>query len=141
MKIRELAERTGVSPRTIRFYEARGVLPPPKRLPNGYRVYDEADVERLRFVLGARRLGLGLDDIAEILALRDRGEAPCRVVLRLLAEKAEEVRRRIRELEQLEVELRRLHALGLSFPQDDIEGKTCVCHLVKEQASGSIPRP
>jgi len=134
MKIHELAARTGVSPKTIRFYEARGVLPPPKRLPNGYRTYAEEDVDRLRFVAGARQLGLSLDDIQEILALRDRGEAPCRVVLTLLEEKANEVQERIRELKRLEAELRRLHALGLTFPQDDVEGKACVCHLVKEQA-------
>ncbi len=134
MKISELSARTGIPAKTIRFYESRGVLPPPKRLPNGYRIYDESDVERLRFVAGARRLGLSLDDIQEILALRDRGEAPCRTVLTLLEEKANEVQERIRELQQLEAELRRLHALGLTFPQDDVEGKACVCHLVKTKA-------
>ena len=85
-------------------------------------------------VAGARRLDFTLDDIAEILALRDRQEAPCRVVLDLLQEKADEVHRRIAELRQLEAELRQLHAEGLTFPTDDVEGKNCVCHLVKQQA-------
>ena len=135
MHIRELAQRTGVSPKTIRYYEAVGVLPPPRRAPNGYRLYDERDVERLRLVAGARRLDLSLEEIKEVMALRERGEAPCRVLLDRLREKADEIAERIRELQRLEQELRALYALGLTFPTDDVEGKQCVCHLVREQAS------
>lgn len=137
MQIKDLAAASGVTAKTIRYYEEIGVLPPPKRLPNGYRIYDETDVDRLRLVAGARRLGLSLDDIGEILSMRDRGEAPCRTVLELLAEKADEIADRIAELQRLEIELRQLHALGLTFPTDDVDGKHCVCHLVSERtASG-----
>ncbi len=76
MEIRDLVMRTGVPAKTIRYYESIGVLPPPERKSNGYRLYREADVERVRFVAGARSLGFALDDITEILALRDRREAP-----------------------------------------------------------------
>ena len=134
MQIKELAQRVGVAESAVRYYESIGLLPEPARRPNGYRDYDEEDVERLQFVAGARRLDFTLDDIAEILALRDRQEAPCRVVIDLLQEKADEVHRRIAELRQLEAELRQLHAEGLTFPTDDVEGKNCVCHLVKQQA-------
>nr|WP_290668437.1 MerR family transcriptional regulator [Ardenticatena sp.] len=134
MHIRELAKRTGVSPKTIRYYEEIGVLPAPKRAPNGYRIYDEHDVERLRLVVGARRLNLSLDEIKEIIALRERGEAPCRVLLDRLKEKADEIADRIRELQHLERELRTLYDLGQTFPTDDIEGKQCICHLVSEKA-------
>jgi len=105
-----------------------------RRTPNGYRDYDEADVSRVRFVSGARHLGFSLDDSAEILALRDRREAPCRVVLDKLQAKAGQVAHRIAELQRLEIELRELHALGLTFPIDDVDGKNCVCHLVSELA-------
>ncbi len=134
MQIKELSERTGLSDKTIRFYEEVGVLPPPKRLPNGYRDYDEADVERVKFVAGLRRLDFSLDDIDETLAMRDRGEAPCRVVLALLSAKADEIVERIAELSRLEKDLRRLYSLGLTFPTDDVDGKNCVCHLVSEEA-------
>ena len=136
MQIKDLAAATGVPAKTIRYYEEIGVLPPPRRLPNGYRIYDESDVDRLRLVAGARRLGLSLDDIAEILSMRDRREAPCRTVLDLLAEKADEIAERIVELQRLETELRQLYALGLTFPTDDVDGKHCVCHLVSERTSG-----
>ncbi|GAB4468504.1 MAG: hypothetical protein Kow0070_31730 [Anaerolineales bacterium] len=134
MKIQELAKLTGVSAKTIRYYEEIGLLPPPARGGNNYRQYDERDAERLRLVAGARRLDLSLDEIGEILALRERREAPCRVLLERLERKADEIAERIRELQRLERELRALHALGLTFPTDDVDGKHCVCHLVSERA-------
>jgi MerR family copper efflux transcriptional regulator len=135
MEIHELGAHSGVTAKTIRYYEQVGVLPPPRRKPNGYREYDGNDVERLKFVAGARQLESSLDDIAEILALRDRREAPCRVVLDLLEQKAREVALRIEELQKLETDLRELHELGATFPMDDIDGKNCVCHLVSSRAS------
>ena len=132
MQIKTLAEKTGLSDSTIRYYESIGLLPEPERLPNGYRRYDEADVSRLQFVGGARTLDFSLDDIAEILALRDRREAPCRVVLTLLQEKEEEITRRIASLKRLKRELQKLYALGKTFPTDDVDGKACVCHLIQE---------
>jgi DNA-binding transcriptional MerR regulator len=87
--------------------------------------------------MGLRRLDFSLDDIKEILAVRDRREAPCRVVLDLLAEKAEEVSQRIEELLRLEAELQQLHAIGLTYPTDDVDGKACVCHLVSTRANST----
>ncbi len=138
MKINELANLTGVSSKTIRYYESIGVLPEPHRNPNGYRDYDETAMERLKLVAGARRLEFSLDDITEIIAMRDRREAPCRVVLDKLTQKADEIAHRIAELQRLEQELRHLHELGKTFPTDDVDGKTCVCHLVSEQINESI---
>ncbi len=134
MQIKELSQRTNLPAKTIRYYEEIGLLPPPKRLLNGYRDYEESAVDRVKFVAGARTLGLSLDDIGEILALRDRREAPCRVLLQMLDEKAAETRQRIADLQRLEGELRELHTLGLTFPTDDVAGKYCVCHLVSERA-------
>ena len=133
MEIRDLVMRTGVPAKTIRYYESIDVLPLPERKPNGYRVYREADVERVRLVAGARSLGFSLDDITEILALRDRREAPCRFVLDLLEQKALDVAKRIEALQRLEVCLRELHQLGQTFPLDDVDGKACVCHLVSSR--------
>jgi DNA-binding transcriptional MerR regulator len=133
MQIKELSARTGLPDKTIRYYESVGVLPPPKRLPNGYRDYGEADVGRIKFVAGLRRLDFSLDDIGEILAMRDRREAPCRVILDSMAQKEREIALRIAELSRLAAQLRHLHALGLTFPTDDLDGKNCVCHLVTEK--------
>ena len=70
--IGDLARQARVNPKTIRYYEQIGLLPPPKREANGYRVYDESDVVRLQFIRHARALDLPLDDIEEILAFRER---------------------------------------------------------------------
>jgi DNA-binding transcriptional MerR regulator len=132
MRIKQFAQLTNFPAKTIRYYEGIGLLPPPERQKNGYRDYDETDVDRVRFVAGARSLDFSLDDIQEILALRERREAPCRVVLDLLQERADEISRRITELQRMEAELRELQRLGLTFPTDDVDGKNCVCHLVSE---------
>ncbi len=135
MLIRDLSRLSGVSAKTIRYYERIGILPPARRQPNGYRVYGESDLARLKLVRGARQLGLSLEEIREVLALRDRGEAPCRTLLDLLAAKALEIEARIRELRALQRDLETLHALGLTFPTDDVEGKRCVCHLVSQRGT------
>jgi MerR family copper efflux transcriptional regulator len=92
MEIRELVEKTGVSAKTIRYYEEISLLPPPTRKPNGYRNYSITDVDRLRLVAGARRMDIPIAEIQEILDMRDREEPPCIRLLELIAQKREEIR-------------------------------------------------
>ena len=134
MEIRELSKLTNVPAKTIRYYEEVKLLPSPNRKPNGYRDYTESDVDRLKLVAGARRLDFSLAEIKEILDLRDRGIAPCSVLLELLDRKANEISQRIIELKQMQEDLQQLYSLGAIFPTDDVEGKNCVCHLVKIHA-------
>ena len=128
--IGELSRRTGVSTQTIRYYERIELLPDPRRAENSYRVYNDTDVERLQFVSRARQLDFSLDDIAEILAFRERNEAPCSVVMAVMAQQVDEIDRRIADLIRLREELAQLHRIGLTMPED-IEMKHCVCHLIK----------
>jgi DNA-binding transcriptional MerR regulator len=132
VQIKELAKLTSISTKTIRYYEDTGLLPPPKRKPNGYREYSKEDVDRLKLVAGARRLDFSLAEIKEILDLRDRNIAPCGAMLESLNRKAEEISLRIIELQQMQEDLQKLYYLGQTFPMDDVEGKNCVCHLVSE---------
>ncbi|MDP1715661.1 MAG: heavy metal-responsive transcriptional regulator [Anaerolineales bacterium] len=136
MHIGELAKRSGLSEKTIRYYESIGILPPPQRGSNGYREFDEQNLERARFAAGARSLGFSLDDITEILAMQHRGETPCRTVLNLIEQKANQIAEHVRLLQQMEKELRQLYKLASNFPIEDIDGKDCICHLVKEQKAG-----
>lgn len=133
MKIQEFSRLSGLSAKTIRYYESIGILPSPQRTSNGYRDYSEKDLERAQFVAGIRSLDLSLDEIAEILAMRDRREAPCRALLDRIEQKADQIDERIRALRQMEIDLRQLHGLGLTFPTDDVDGKNCICHLVSER--------
>ncbi|MBA2811524.1 MerR family transcriptional regulator [Streptomyces sp. KM273126] len=71
--ISQLAERTGVRPSTLRFYEKIGLLPA-TRSAHGYRLYGEDAVERLAFIATAKQLGLPLEEIADLLTIRDAGD-------------------------------------------------------------------
>lgn len=133
MKIQEFSRQTGLSAKTIRYYESIDILPAPQRTPNGYREYEEQHLERSRFVAGTRSLELSLDEISELLAMQDQREAPCRTMLNLIKHKADQIAERISLLQQMEKDLRKLYKLGLTFPTDNVDGKNCICHLVKER--------
>jgi DNA-binding transcriptional MerR regulator len=131
MFIQELSRLTGVSPKTIRYYESLHLLPRPTRAQNNYRQYTPADVERLRFIAGARRLGISLADIADILKARDQGIAPCDRVLNTLARRLDEIDRHIADLLALRDSLKQLHTEGKFLPRDDAQGERCICYLLK----------
>jgi DNA-binding transcriptional MerR regulator len=77
MQIGEVARLADVSIDTIRFYERRGVLPPPQRRPSGYRVYGSATVERIRLARALQNIGLTLAEIIDALHRMDIGDATC----------------------------------------------------------------
>ncbi len=108
MRIGELARRTGVPPKTLRFYESSGLIPPPPRTPSGYRDYPDECVERVRFVKTAQAAGFTLAEIRGILAHSDRGERPCGAVKRLIALRMEEVERKLKALEETRARLAEL---------------------------------
>jgi DNA-binding transcriptional MerR regulator len=104
MRIGILAERLGTTPHAIRFYERRGLLPAPPRGDNQYREYGEADAERLRILIGLRKLDIPLDQAAELATMCAAGR--CDEVsdeLRtLLTEKRKELARRVTEMRFLD---------------------------------------
>jgi DNA-binding transcriptional MerR regulator len=108
LKIGQLAEASGLTVKTIRYYELHGLLDRPRRTPSGYRLYGQEDVERLEFIKKAKRLGLSLEEVREIFVLHRRGEAPCIHVLGLLDQKLEYLDRLVRELLAFREDLARL---------------------------------
>jgi DNA-binding transcriptional MerR regulator len=102
MRISEVADQAGVPPSTVRYYERIGLMPSPTRTASGYRSYDEAAAARLVFVTRAKRLGLSLEQIAELLPVWDgiNCGATHDQVTRLVDAKRVEVEHRIRELQQ-----------------------------------------
>lgn len=77
MKIGQVADLAEVSIDTVRFYERRGVLPPPERTPSGYRTYTPATVERIRLARRLQELGLTLDEVIDALHATDHGDITC----------------------------------------------------------------
>lgn len=102
----ELAKAAGVSTDTLRHYERKGVLAPPRRSPNGYREYPAEALERVRLVRRALAIGFTLDELARILKVRDRGGAPCNEVRALAAARLADVETRLSELISLRNEIR-----------------------------------
>lgn len=105
MKISELAVAGGTTPKTIRFYEQAGVLPEPARTSGGYRDYGPEFIDRLDFIRRAQAAGLTLREVAQILAISDRGGTPCGHVRGVLADRLDQVRAQIAELVTLETHL------------------------------------
>ncbi len=121
MRIGDIASKANVNPKTIRYYESIGLLPEPERTPAGYRAYTESDTDRLVFIKTAQRLGLRLDEIREILALRDQGQRPCGHVRETVRRQVGEINQRIAELQELRDELVLLDARADDLIDTDAE--------------------
>lgn len=102
MRIGELARATGCRVVTIRYYERVGILPPPARAGNNYRIYGDDHLRRLRFVRRTRELGFGLEEVRTLLALIDGGDYTCDDVKDLATRHLAAVRARLRDLHNLE---------------------------------------
>jgi DNA-binding transcriptional MerR regulator len=128
VRIGEVADRSGVNPTTIRYYEDVGLLPEPERTPSGYRDYTEAAVARLTFVRAAQSIGLSLGEIREVLALREQGDVPCPHVVTLLEQRAAELTERIAALEQMRSELIELAQQARRLP---LRADAEFCHIIE----------
>lgn len=106
MTIGKAARLINVNPRTLRFYEQIGLVEPSSRSESGYRLYSPQDIEKLKFIIRAKKIGLTLDEIKSILSLT--GEGLCLSVKQrvgeLLTLKINEVDNQIRELMELKEE-------------------------------------
>jgi len=118
--IGQLAKKVGVNIETVRFYERKGLLPPPKRRESGYRVYGEEDVRRLQFIRHAKELGFSLKEIQELLELRVDPNTTCDDVRRKAEQKIADIERRIQELQRVRKALQSLAAACIGHgPEGD----------------------
>jgi MerR family copper efflux transcriptional regulator len=129
VRIGELAQRTGFSTKTVRYYETIGVLPAPERTAAGYRDYTDDAAERLRFVRSAQAVGLTLGEIREILAYRERGETPCTHVVEVIRRRSAQIDQQITQLESMRTELRRLERRARTLRPEDC-APFDVCHVI-----------
>jgi len=137
LTVGELGRRAGVGAKAIRFWEARGVLPPAARGANGYRLYAPETVEVLRFVRQAQDLGLSLAEIRQIAAIRRGGRPPCVHVRRLLAAKARELDAKLQAL----LALRRRVRASLAAARRAPAGPAAVCPCIETTTRGGDHGP
>ncbi len=110
-----------------RAYEAIGLLPSPARTPASYRLYRPAVCDRLQCILKAKAIGLSLEEIREILALRRGGQQPCAHVLALLDRKIAAIDRQLLALVAFRQEL-----VGLREEAAETMGdETCICGIIE----------
>lgn len=104
----ELADRAGVHPETLRYYEQEGLIPEPRRSAAGYRLYGPEYLQRLRFIQRGKELGFTLRDIRELFALRVDADTDCGDVRRMSEEKLADIEQRIRDLQRFRSALQQL---------------------------------
>jgi MerR family copper efflux transcriptional regulator len=111
-QIKDVADRSGFSAATLRYYEGIGLLPESTRSPAGYRLYDERTLDRLAFIARAKQLGCSLDEIADLTVAWEGGQCgPVQDRLRaVVADKLASARQQIVELVTLTSDLE--HAAG-----------------------------
>lgn len=130
MKIGELAERGNVTHEAVRHYVHQGLIHAERNPNNGYQLFDEEALRRLRFINRARTLGFSLKEIGEIFAHTDHGDSPCPLVRDLLRTRLPEVRAQIRELEQLANRMEKALDAWSDMPDGAPNGHT-LCQLIE----------
>ncbi len=116
----KLAKRSGVNIETLRYYEKRNLIDPPRRSEAGYRLYTPADILRIRFIKNAQKLGFTLKEIRELLKLRIKINTSCDSVLRKAEHKRAEIMVKIKDLQSMKRALDQLiHKCEESIPTED----------------------
>ena len=100
LRIGQLAAAAGIKSDSVRFYERSGLPPKPSRSANGYRMYDDAALKRLRFIKRAQSFGFSLDEVRRILSLRGEGKTTCRTVLAIAEATLAETEAKLRDLQK-----------------------------------------
>lgn len=125
-RIGEIAQQTGVSVETLRYYEKRRLLNTPPRTDGGFRLYSADAVQQVRFIKQAQSLGLTLDDVQQLVTGRQRRPhvASCRRVRDLLTQRIQEIDARVEELREFQRTLHG-HLVGCEQALSSAEDPTC----------------
>lgn len=126
-----MAGTLGLNADTLRYYERIGLLQPSERTPAGYRLYDEAACERLVFIRAAKRMGLQLLDIKELLDVRDRGQCPCGHTRVLVQRRLDEVESEIKQLGEVRGQLLDLKKRNEQCLDASAEDWSCITGIEK----------
>jgi MerR family copper efflux transcriptional regulator len=108
LRIGEVARRTGLPVKTIRYYCDEGLLQPKARSESGYRLFDEENLVELTIIRALRAMDVAIPDLARILEVRRAGVCNCSVLKGSIAAKVESINQRISDLAAMKDELARL---------------------------------
>lgn len=131
LKVGELAERAGVGVQTLHYYERLGLSPKPGRSAANYRLYPPDALRRVQFIKKAQALGFTLEEIKEILDVREQGRAPCHCVADMGKKHLQELDARIAALQAFR---RSLAAVVPSWEKQTARHRKCAgefCDLIE----------
>jgi DNA-binding transcriptional MerR regulator len=131
-KVGQVAQETGLSIDTIRFYEKQGLLKQSARTEGGFRLFGPSEIEALKFVRKAQELGFSLNEIRELLILRADHVPACSHVEELLKHKLAGVEQKIEELRQLEHSLKAALRKCKRSLKTTVPGHEDCCPLLEE---------
>lgn len=129
LKIGDIAKYTGVSVGTLRYYENLKLLYPLERGENGYRYYGSETIQQVQFIKKAQSLGFSLEEIRQVLDVRDRGEIPCQLVQNLLNHKIEHLESKLQQIAIFKSELEEYRDLWSEIPNSKQENPE-ICPLI-----------
>ena len=122
LTIGKLAELTGVSTDTLRYYEKMNLVTGTARSASGYQLYTPDAVKIVRFIRGAKELGFTLDEIQKLLTLKTSDQSTCAEIMKHTETKISEAEKRIRELKEIKKVLKQLTQ---QCPADDTSADEC----------------
>jgi MerR family transcriptional regulator, copper efflux regulator len=108
LTITSLSKLTGISAKTLRYWESRGLLPETSRTQTGYRLFSTPMIRYVQFITESKRMGLTLKEIRIALELFRRGGNPCPSVAKRIQHRCSALDKQIRSLQELKARLQRL---------------------------------
>lgn len=134
LRIGQVAAQAGVNVQTLRYYERRGLLTEPERTRSGYRLYPPDTIQIVRFIKRAQELGFSLNEIEQLLQLRDDRVSSCDEVQALAEAKIETVEEKIRQLTALK---EALEALVRSCEREDADRECPILEAIEDAVGGT----
>ena len=130
MQVHELATRAAVAPHVVRYYARLGLLRPARDPRNKYKEFSQADLQRLGFILKAKRLGFTLGEVRMVLDMSRKGKTPCplvrEVVRRRVADNAHDLAELIALQERMQSALRKWRRM-----RDGVPDGQAICRLIE----------
>ena len=136
LTVNELAIRSGAPAHVVRYYVRIGLIEPSSQQDNGYRLFKQRDISRLRFIRMAKNLGFTLNEIRKIIHHAECGESPCPDVRRLIRDRIDETRTKIDEMLDLQMRMEMALRQWESMPDGQPDGDH-VCHLIESFVGSS----
>jgi len=130
MQVKQIAQSLSVSADTVRYYTRIGYLSPARNLNNGYKEYGQKDVDRMRFILGARQLGFSVEDIGLFIKEAGKGRTACPMVRNLVSHRLKETEARFKEAQALRNRMKKAVREWEDKPNKVPTGNM-VCHLIE----------